>query len=147
MPSQDFVDPEKCLAVLEEELRRRFPRVSLDVQTADRFDAIGSFGTSRAGDLRLTVTISNDGTASIGTAEGLMVELSTPTSDLYLVVSRLLETVEPLGVQGLEYVRTLPLLGPLSPSWVGAARSNEVVAAKRKRFAQVVRSAAAWGQE
>ena len=134
----------QCMYQLEQMLRVQFPDLEFELQGADEFTSVGWFTSPHPRSVRVLVVISGNGDTTISTGEGLAVELESPWSDAAEVVLRAFETVKPLGDQGVELVRIWPILGPLSPSWVGPPNDAEITKAKRHRCARVARSAAAW---
>lgn len=139
----DFVD---CLLRLERQVVREFPGVTVETQGTSDAMTVAWFGTGVPGEVRVMVTIAFNGEVTVGTGEGLMMELHFPSLDAEEVVARLLAELRVLGAQGVELVRILWPLGPLSPSWVGPARSREVMTAKAHRLARVAASAGPWSR-
>jgi len=138
------IDPLEVMVQLKDQVHARFPQVSFELQGADEATAVGWFDSGRSGEVRVMVTIADNGDSTIGSGEGLMMELDAPCRSEREALSRVLRELIRLGEEGVELVRLVPALGPLSPSWVGPPGSDEIAAAKRRRFAKVVRRADAW---
>ncbi len=125
-------------------IRDEFPRVRLDIQGTSDAMTVAWFGTNVPGEVNVMVTIAANGQASVGTGEGMLLELFFPSLDADEVTERLFEEVRDVGLHGVEFVRTMPMLGRWSPSWVGPAGSPEVLAAKAHRHARVIAVARPW---
>lgn len=135
-----------CFRLLGRRIVREFSRVVVEVQGTSDAMTVGWFGTDVSGEVNVMVALSANGEATVATGEGMMLELYFPSLDSDEVVERLLQELRNIGSQGVELVRTAPLLGPLSPSWVGPARSPEIVAARAHRHARVIASARPWSR-